>query len=109
MTDASVYNRFHTVGAGHGKGKKLMLMVHGFPELWYSWRHQLEAFKHDYEVVSFDLRGYGLTEKPKVPLAPVSDPSPQLCLQAGICLTGKLDINACMGNESLGGYSVVYN
>ena len=45
-----------------------MLLVHGFPELWYSWRHQLEAFKDDYEVVSFDLRGYGLTDKPKVPV-----------------------------------------
>ena len=61
-----MYDRFHTVRAGHGKGKKLMLMVHGFPELWYSWRHQMQAFKDDYEVVSFDLRGYGLTEKPKV-------------------------------------------
>ena len=43
-----------------------MLLVHGFPELWYSWRCQLEAFKDDYEVVAFDLRGYGQTEKPKV-------------------------------------------
>ena len=43
-----------------------MLLVHGFPELWYSWRWQLQAFKDDYEVVAFDLRGYGLTEKPKV-------------------------------------------
>ncbi|DBB17283.1 TPA: hypothetical protein ACH3X3_014329 [Trebouxia sp. C0006] len=42
-----------------------MLLVHGFPELWYSWRWQLEAFKEDYEVVAFDLRGYGQTEKPK--------------------------------------------
>lgn len=51
--------------AGRGSGKKLMLLVHGFPELWYSWRWQLEAFKEDYEVVAFDLRGYGQTEKPK--------------------------------------------
>lgn len=43
-----------------------MLMVHGFPEHWYSWRYQLEAFKDEYEVVSFDLRGYGLTDKPQV-------------------------------------------
>lgn len=57
--------RFHTVTAGRGSGKKLMLLVHGFPELWYSWRWQLEAFKEDYEVVAFDLRGYGQTEKPK--------------------------------------------
>lgn len=57
--------RFHTVSAGRGKGKKLMMMVHGFPEHWYSWRYQLEAFKDEYEVVSFDLRGYGLTDKPQ--------------------------------------------
>ena len=43
-----------------------MLLVHGFPELWYSWRWQLEAFKDDYEVVAIDLRGYGQTERPKV-------------------------------------------
>ena len=49
-----------------------MLLVHGFPELWYSWRWQLEAFKEDYEVVAFDLRGYGQTEKPKVVLGAVA-------------------------------------
>ena len=43
-----------------------MLLVHGFPELWYSWRWQLEEFQEDYEVVAFDLRGYGQTEMPKV-------------------------------------------
>ena len=58
--------RFHTVTAGRGTGKKLMLLVHGFPELWYSWRWQLEAFKEDYEVVAIDLRGFGQTEKPQV-------------------------------------------
>jgi pimeloyl-ACP methyl ester carboxylesterase len=64
--------RFHTVTAGRGSGKKLMLLVHGFPELWYSWRWQLEAFKEDYEVVAFDLRGYGQTEKPKVLIGTVA-------------------------------------
>ena len=48
-----------------------MLLVHGFPELWHSWRWQLEAFQQDYEVVAFDLRGYGQTEKPKVQLAAI--------------------------------------
>ena len=62
------------MAAGRGPGKKLMLLVHGFPELWYSWRWQLEAFKDDYEVVAFDLRGYGQTEKPKVVPAPLLPP-----------------------------------
>ena len=70
--------RFHTVTAGRGTGKKLMLLVHGFPELWYSWRWQLEAFKEDYEVVAFDLRGFGQTEKPQVLLGIVLALWPQL-------------------------------
>lgn len=43
-----------------------MLFVHGFPELWYSWRHQLTAFQDDYEVAAFDMRGYGQSDKPQV-------------------------------------------
>ncbi len=43
--------RFHTVTTGGGRGKPLMLFLHGFPELWYSWRRQLEEFSDDYEVL----------------------------------------------------------
>ena len=42
--------RFHTVTTGGGRGKPLMLFLHGFPELWYSWRRQLENFADDFEV-----------------------------------------------------------
>ena len=38
------------VSAGGGKGKPLMLFLHGFPELWFSWRKQMAEFKEDYEV-----------------------------------------------------------
>jgi hypothetical protein len=38
-----------------------------FPELWYSWRHQLTEFQQDYHVAAFDMRGYGASEKPQVP------------------------------------------
>lgn len=58
--------RFHTVTAGGGQGKPLMLLVHGFPETWYSWRHQMKAFQKDFEVVAFDMRGYGESDKPPV-------------------------------------------
>lgn len=44
--------RIHTVSAGRGKGKPLMLFLHGFPELWFSWRKQMQQFKDDYEVLS---------------------------------------------------------
>ena len=47
-----------------GDGEKLVLLLHGFPEFWYSWRHQLVALGDDYTVVAPDLRGYNLSDKP---------------------------------------------
>eukprot|EP00899_Mesostigma_viride_P029321 jgi/Mesvir1/9574/Mv16830-RA.1 len=42
----------------------LMLFLHGFPEFWYSWRHQMDAFDRDYHVVALDMRGYNTSSKP---------------------------------------------
>jgi pimeloyl-ACP methyl ester carboxylesterase len=40
-------------------------MVHGFPELWYSWRHQIRAIADaGFRVVALDVRGYGGSYKP---------------------------------------------
>ncbi|HVF56425.1 MAG TPA: alpha/beta hydrolase [Pyrinomonadaceae bacterium] len=50
--------------AEHGSGERLVLLLHGFPECWYSWRHQLTALGEGYRVVAPDLRGYNLSDKP---------------------------------------------
>jgi pimeloyl-ACP methyl ester carboxylesterase len=43
----------------------LVIMVHGWPELWYSWRHQIRALSAaGYRVVAPDVRGYGESDKP---------------------------------------------
>ncbi|PSB14836.1 epoxide hydrolase [filamentous cyanobacterium CCP1] len=54
--------RLHYVTQGSGE---LMLMLHGFPEFWYSWRHQIPEFATDHKVVALDMRGYNDSDKPK--------------------------------------------
>jgi len=52
----------HVAEAGDGP---VVLLLHGFPELWYSWRHQLPALAAaGYHAVAPDLRGYGRTDAP---------------------------------------------
>jgi pimeloyl-ACP methyl ester carboxylesterase len=52
----------HIAEAGEGP---LVLMLHGFPELWYSWRHQLPALAEaGYHAVAADVRGYGDSDRP---------------------------------------------
>jgi pimeloyl-ACP methyl ester carboxylesterase len=52
--------RMHYVEAG--SGSETLVFLHGFPEFWYSWRHQIEAFAPEFRVVAPDLRGYNETE-----------------------------------------------
>lgn len=55
--------RLHYVEAGEGP---LVILLHGFPEFWYSWRFQIPALvEQGYRVVAPDLRGYNLSDKPK--------------------------------------------
>jgi pimeloyl-ACP methyl ester carboxylesterase len=54
---------FHVALSGRDEAP-LLLCLHGFPECWYSWRHQLEALSDRFLVAAPDLRGYGDTERP---------------------------------------------
>ena len=47
------------------KDAPLILMIHGFPDFWFSWRHQMEAFSKKYRVVAMDQRGYNLSDHPE--------------------------------------------
>ncbi|MBL8204310.1 MAG: alpha/beta fold hydrolase [Blastocatellia bacterium] len=48
-----------------GSGTKTILFLHGFPEFWYEWKHQLKEFGKDYTAVAYDQRGYNLSSKPE--------------------------------------------
>jgi pimeloyl-ACP methyl ester carboxylesterase len=55
--------RMHYVEAGSGP---LIVLCHGFPESWYSWRHQIAALAEaGFRVVAPDQRGYGQTDRPE--------------------------------------------
>jgi pimeloyl-ACP methyl ester carboxylesterase len=54
--------KIHYASLGRGP---LVVMIHGFPDYWYSWRHQMEALSDRFQVVAVDQRGYNLSDKPK--------------------------------------------
>ncbi|WP_341526406.1 alpha/beta hydrolase [Nostoc sp. UHCC 0302] len=62
--------KLHYVTQGEGP---LMLMLHGFPEFWYSWRYQIPEFAQNFKVVALDLRGYNDSDKPEAQSAYVMD------------------------------------
>jgi pimeloyl-ACP methyl ester carboxylesterase len=54
--------KIHYASLGQGP---LVVMIHGFPDFWYSWRHQMAALSGQFQVVAIDQRGYNLSDKPK--------------------------------------------
>lgn len=54
--------RIHYASLGEGP---LVVMLHGFPDFWYTWRDQMAALANDFQVVALDLRGYNESDKPK--------------------------------------------
>ena len=56
--------KIHYAALGDKKNP-LVVMIHGFPDFWYSWRDQMVALSSDHYVVAIDQRGYNLSDKPK--------------------------------------------
>jgi len=54
--------KIHYASLGSGP---LIVMIHGFPDFWYTWRDQMEVLSKNYQVVAIDQRGYNLSDKPK--------------------------------------------
>jgi pimeloyl-ACP methyl ester carboxylesterase len=54
--------KIHYAALGRGP---LIVMIHGFPDFWYTWRNQMEDLSKNYRVAAMDLRGYNLSDKPR--------------------------------------------
>lgn len=54
--------RFHYVEAGD-PSKEAVVFLHGIPDSWYQWHHQMAALAGDHHCLAFDLKGYGQSEK----------------------------------------------
>jgi len=54
--------KIHYASLGSGP---LIVMIHGFPDFWYTWRDQMEALSDKFQCVAIDQRGYNLSDKPK--------------------------------------------
>jgi pimeloyl-ACP methyl ester carboxylesterase len=53
--------KIHYVTAGKGP---LLILIHGFPDFWYTWREQMPALARQFQVVALDQRGYNKSDKP---------------------------------------------
>ena len=54
--------KIHYAELGEGP---LVVMIHGFPDYWYTWRHQMAGLADAYRVVAVDQRGYNLSDQPE--------------------------------------------
>jgi pimeloyl-ACP methyl ester carboxylesterase len=54
--------KIHYASLGQGP---LVVMIHGFPDFWYTWRDQMAALSDHFQCVAIDQRGYNLSDKPK--------------------------------------------
>src|SRR5262249_9482271 len=54
--------KIHYVTVGEGP---LVMLIHGFPDFWYSWREQMPALAKHFQVVAIDQRGYNQSDQPE--------------------------------------------
>src|SRR6476659_4747045 len=86
----------HVAEVGTGP---LVLLVHGFPQFWWAWRHQLvDLAEAGYRAVAVDLRGYGASDKP-----PRGYDSPTLAADMAALVTSLGDTDALVVGSDLGG------
>lgn len=68
LTNVGLYAQYLLDYVEEGNKNGLaVLLVHGYPDLWYGWRHQIRhlAAQGHYRVIAVDLLGYGATSKPR--------------------------------------------
>jgi epoxide hydrolase 4 len=54
--------KIHYASLGSGP---LIVMIHGFPDFWYTWRHQMAVLSEQFQTVAIDQRGYNLSDRPQ--------------------------------------------
>ena len=57
--------KLHYVTLGKKQGQPLILMLHGFPDFWFTWRNQMPELARTHYVAAMDLRGYNKSDKPE--------------------------------------------
>ena len=88
--------RFHIAESGDGP---LVLLLHGFPQFWWTWRHQLASLAAaGFRAVAPDLRGYGASDKP-----PRGYDSPTLAADVAALVTSLGESDAMIVGNDVGG------
>ena len=65
VSEGGVKIHYASLGPKDAASAPLVVMIHGFPDFWYSWRHQMSALSDRFQVVAIDQRGYNLSDKPE--------------------------------------------
>jgi pimeloyl-ACP methyl ester carboxylesterase len=64
-SEGGVKIHYASLGPKQPAGAPLVILIHGFPDFWYTWRDQMAALSDRFQLVAIDQRGYNLSDKPK--------------------------------------------